>query len=113
SVDELHDLLRRLGDLTVDELDLRCTGDPGSAAAWIEQLVRERRAFVVHVGGEDRYAAAEDAARYRDALGAAVPLGLPRAFTEPVEHPLESLVARYAHTHGPFLPAAVAARDRK
>ena len=46
--------------------------------------------------------AAEDAARYRDALGASLPLGLPAAFTEPVERPLEQLVARYARTHGPF-----------
>ena len=34
------------------------------------------------------YAAAEDAARYRDALGCALPLGFPRAFTDPVPLPL-------------------------
>src|SRR4051794_31882176 len=112
SADELHDLLRRLGDLSLTELDMRsaAAGAAGGARAWIEQLVAERRAFGLRVAGEDRYAAAEDAARYRDALGAALPLCLPRAFTEPVEHPLESLVARYAHTHGPFLTAAVARR---
>ncbi len=110
SVDEQHDLLRRLGDLSLPELDIRAEGAPGVAADWIEQLVRERRAFALRVAGEDRYAAAEDAARFRDALGAALPLGLPRAFTEPVEHPLESLVARYARTHGPFLAAAAARR---
>ena len=111
SADEAHDLLRRLGDLSPAELDVRCAGEPGSASAWAEQLVGERRAFELRrPDGERAYAAAEDAGRYRDALGVALPLGLPRAFTEPVEHPLESLVARYARTHGPFLPAAAARR---
>ena len=64
-------------------------------SAWIEAL---------------RYAAAEDAARYRDALGCSLPLGLPMAFTEPVARPLEELVGRYARTHGPFLTADVARR---
>ena len=54
--------------------------------------------------------AAEDAARYRDALGCAIPLGLPAAFTEPVARPLEHLVGRYARTHGPFLADAPARR---
>ena len=49
------------------------------------------------------FAAADDAARYRDALGCSLPLGLPQAFTEPVPRPLEDLVARYARTHGPFV----------
>ena len=108
SADELHDVLRRVGDLAADQIDLRCDGSEG--AAWLAELVRERRAFAVTIAGEERHIAADDAARYRDALGCAVPLGLPRAFTEPVPHPLEGLVARYARTHGPFTTAEVAAR---
>jgi ATP-dependent Lhr-like helicase len=54
--------------------------------------------------------AAEDAARYRDALGCAIPIGLPVAFTDPVARPLEQLVGRYARTHGPFLADAPARR---
>ena len=54
--------------------------------------------------------AAEDAARYRDALGCAIPVGLPVAFTDPVARPLEQLVGRYARTHGPFLADAPARR---
>ncbi|MEY2465416.1 MAG: ATP-dependent helicase Lhr and Lhr-like helicase, partial [Acidimicrobiaceae bacterium] len=103
--DELHDLLRLLGPLSLTDLDARSAGDP---TAWVEQLVRERRAIEVSVAGEARVAAAEDAARLRDALGVAIPVGLPGAFTEPVEHPLLDLVARYARTHGPFLTAHVA-----
>jgi ATP-dependent Lhr-like helicase len=109
SADELHDLLRRLGDLSLDELDVR-SATPGAAAGWAAALVAERRAIEVRVAGEPRFAAAEDAARLRDGLGAALPLGLPAAFTEPVERPLEWLVGRYARTHGPFLADAVARR---
>jgi ATP-dependent helicase Lhr and Lhr-like helicase len=61
-------------------------------------------------GGEERAIAGEDAARYRDALGVALPLGLPAAFTTPVERPLEELLTRYARTHGPFLAEAAARR---
>jgi ATP-dependent Lhr-like helicase len=101
SADELHDVLRKVGDLAAAEADLRCDG--GSASAWLAELVRDRRAVELSVAGDQRFIAAEDAARYRDALGCSLPLGLPRAFTEPVPHPLESLVARYAQTHAPFV----------
>jgi ATP-dependent Lhr-like helicase len=101
TADELHDVLRKVGDLDPGEVDLRCEGADG--AAWLTELVHDRRAIEVSVAGIRRFIAADDAARYRDALGCNVPLGLPRAFTEPVPHPLESLVARYARTHGPFL----------
>ena len=49
----------------------------------------------------------------RDALGVALPLGLPGAFTDPVDAPLDDLVARYARTHGPFLAGEVAAPARR
>jgi ATP-dependent helicase Lhr and Lhr-like helicase len=105
--DELHDLLRRLGDLRADELAERCVGDP---SGWVEQLVAERRAIEVRIGGDERFAAAEDASRLRDAIGVALPPGLPQAFTDPVEDPLGDLVARYARTHGPFHASECAAR---
>ena len=104
--DELHDLLRLLGPLTIVDLDARAEGDPSE---WIELLVQQRRAIAVSIAGEQRYAAAEDAARLRDALGVALPVGLPAAFTDPVDDPLRDLVARFARTHGPFLTAQLAA----
>ena len=107
SADELHDVLRKVGDLTAAEVDLR---SDGPAAEWIVDLTRTRRAIEIQLGGDPRYIAADDAARYRDAFGCNIPLGLPMAFTEPVPHPLESLVARYARTHGPFTPSDVARR---
>ncbi|HAN35100.1 MAG TPA: DEAD/DEAH box helicase, partial [Acidimicrobiaceae bacterium] len=108
SADELHDVLRKVGDLSAAEVDLRCEGH--ESATWLASLLHDRRAILVSVAGVERHVAAEDAARYRDALGCNVPLGLPRAFTEPVPHPLESLVGRYARTNGPFVVEGLAAR---
>ena len=107
SADELHDVLRKVGDLTAAEIDLRCEG---SCDRVDRRAHPNRRAIEIQLGGEARFIAADDAARYRDAFGCNIPLGLPLAFTEPVPHPLESLVARYARTHGPFTPTDVARR---
>ncbi len=107
SADELHDVLRKVGDLTAAEIDVRCEG---SGDDWLATLVDERRAIEIGIGDDVRFAAAEDAARYRDALGCSVPLGLPMAFTDPVPRPLEELVGRFARTHGPFLTTDVARR---
>ena len=56
----------------------------------------------VRIAGEQRWIVVEDAARLRDALGVALPVGLAEAYLEPVADPLGDLVARYARTHGPF-----------
>ncbi len=103
--DDLHDLLRTLGDLTTADGEAR-----GAEPAWFDRLERAGRALRVRVGGEDRWIAVEDAARYRDALGVVLPGGVPGAFLEAVPDPLGDLVARWARTHGPFVPADVAAR---
>ncbi len=108
--DELHDVLRRVGDLTLDELSLRAHATGDELDRWVAELVEERRAIRVRVADEDRVAAAEDASRLRDALGVALPPGLPAAFTDPVDDPLVDLVSRYARTHGPFLTRQPARR---
>ena len=113
--DEVHDLFRLLGPLSRWEVEARTdTPDPQSASTtvgtWLDTLVRERRAIAVSVAGEERFAAAEDAARLRDALGVALPPGLPAVFTDPVPDPLVDLVARFARTHGPFVTGQVATR---
>ena len=81
-----------------------------SGAEWVDTLVAQRRAIRVRVAGDDRVAAAEDAARLRDGLGVAIGPGLPVAFTDPVPFPLDELVARYARTHGPFTVEEAAGR---
>ncbi len=105
--DELHDVLRRLGDLTPQETRARSAGP---ADGWLEALRAQRRAVAVTVAGGSRWIAAEDAGLYRDALGVMPPPGLPDAFLHPVAAPLERLARRYARTHGPFLTREVATR---
>jgi ATP-dependent helicase Lhr and Lhr-like helicase len=100
TADELHDLLRRRGDLRADEYDGELAGP----------LLDERRAVPVRVAGEERLIAAEDAGRYRDALGAMPPGGLPEAFLEADEEPLHSLVRRFARSRGPFTTAEASER---
>lgn len=104
-VEGVADALRVLGPLTGAELAER-----GADPAWAEELARTRRAIRVRIGGADHWAAVEDAGRLRDALGTALPVGVPEAFTEPVKDPLGDLLARYARTHGPFTSSAAAAR---
>lgn len=99
------DLLRRLGDLTTGEALER-----GATPTWLADLEAMRRAIRIRVAGEERWIAIEDAGRYLDALGAPLPVGVPETFREPVPDPLADLVSRYARTHGPFTPGAVAAR---
>ena len=100
NADELHDLLRRVGELRDAEVD----------AGFAETLVRERRAFRAHVGAAGALVAAEDAGLYRDAFGVMPPGGLPEAFLEPVEGPLERVVLRFARSRGPFTTGELARR---
>lgn len=81
-----------------------------AATQHLDALVRAKRAIRVSIAGDERYAAIEDAGRLRDALGTALPVGVPVAFTEPVADPLGDLVGRFARTHGPFPLAALAGR---
>jgi len=115
SPERLHDLLLRLGDLSKDEAAARVRPAPegdaaGAALTWLEELERERRAIRIHLAGEERWAAAEEAGRLRDALGIAPPPGLPAAFLERQPHALREVVSRYARTHGPFTAIDVARR---
>ena len=105
--DELHDLLLLVGDLTDAELDQRL-GD--KRAEILDPLVHRRRVIPIRIAGQQRFIAVEDAARYRDAVGAMPPPGLAEAHLAKVEAPLVDLVSRYARTHGPFIPSEVATR---
>jgi ATP-dependent Lhr-like helicase len=109
--DALHDLLRRVGDLAPDELAARTV----DGAPLADELLRSGRAATLAIAGAPRLVAVEDVARYRDALGAAPPPGVPEAFLAPApspsaDPPLTSLVSRFARTHGPFTADEVARR---
>jgi ATP-dependent Lhr-like helicase len=108
SVDSLHDLLLRLGDLTREEIRQRSASP--ACDGWIEELSAARRIVAVRIAGEERLVAVEDAARYRDALGIALPHGLPETLLEPMAEPHLDLVHRYARTHPPFSAEDLALR---
>jgi ATP-dependent Lhr-like helicase len=100
SVDGIHDLLKDLGPLGVSDIDVRSDGVQAEQA--LEALEASRRVVRVTIDGTTRWAAIEDVARLRDALGVQPPRGVPHTFLEPVSDPLGDVVARYARTHGPF-----------
>jgi ATP-dependent Lhr-like helicase len=122
SLDALHDLLLRLGDLSFDEIAARslpsvAPADSGAAPdlesqvkAAIRELLNARRVIEIGVAREKRFIAIEDSSRYRDALGAPLPPGLADRYLQPVADPTGDLVLRYARTHGPFTPSDVAHR---
>jgi ATP-dependent Lhr-like helicase len=95
SADQLHDQLRIRGHLFEGEYD----------ATLAESLLRERRAIQVRLAGKQALLAGEDAGRYRDALGAMPPSGLPDAFLEGGPDSLRQLVLRFAKGRGPFTTA--------
>ena len=103
--EDVVELLRVVGDLSPAELAER-----GVPEAWPVELAAARRVLRVRVASEDRWVIVEDAARLRDALGVALPVGVAEAHLAPVADPLGDLVARYARTHGPFAAATCAAR---
>ncbi|MCA0253638.1 MAG: ATP-dependent helicase [Actinobacteria bacterium] len=130
--DELTDILRSVGPLTLGGAAARCepasavdpatadvpdpitaipglTQDPSSTTAWLRRLEDERRAIRVQFAGAEHWAAVEDAGKLRDALGVTPPLGVPDVFLEPTDDPLGDLAARYARTHAPFTAAEFAA----
>jgi len=100
SADGLHDLLIQIGDLTPDEIEARSA--MSDTRREIDVLEQSRRIVALPMAGERRYVAVEDVARYRDALGAPLPLGLPESLLEPVRDPTGDLVLRFARSHGPF-----------
>jgi ATP-dependent helicase Lhr and Lhr-like helicase len=105
SPDDTHDALRMLGDLS--EQDLL---DRGATPEWLAELQESRRALMLRIAGEMRWVAIEDAGRFRDALGTALPMGIPDAFLKPVNDPMGDLIGRFARSHGPFQAPDPAAR---
>jgi ATP-dependent Lhr-like helicase len=99
------------GDVDADPAsgpdDDRATGDDDDGATCrarelIDDLVASRRALRVRFGGAEHVAAVEDAGLLRDALGVALPVGLPQSLLDPVPDAVEQLVSRWARVRGPF-----------
>ncbi|MGQ3011969.1 ATP-dependent helicase, partial [Microbacterium aurantiacum] len=111
------DLLRILGPMDAAEIALRLEPAEGAdlateaeAQTLLDELITARRAIPVGIAGTSRVAVIEDAGRLRDAIGVALPVGIPNAFLEPFPDPLGDLVARHARTHAPFTAQDVAER---
>ncbi|WP_168581748.1 ATP-dependent helicase [Gephyromycinifex aptenodytis] len=109
--EDVADLVRRLGPLSGAEVLARTQPEHHQQVPeWLTGLQSARRLIEVRIGGELRWAAVEDAARLRDALGTALPVGLPDAFLEPVTDPLGDIAARFARRRGPFTAQDFATR---
>jgi ATP-dependent Lhr-like helicase len=108
--DALHDMLRRVGDLSGAELLVRFEGEEAALGAALDSLRDARRIVEVEIAGRSCWIAVEDVAIYRDALGVKPPEGLPAVFLEAANAPLEQLLMRFARTHGPFTSEAVGVR---
>jgi len=101
NADGLHDLLRHLGPLSPADIEARVT-EPDEVENWLASLENSGRVFRTGASSDQRWAAAEDAARLRDALGLAVPKGIAADLLKPVDDPLGDVVGRFARTHAPF-----------
>ncbi len=106
---DLLDLLRELGDLSDGDVDARI-GARAMWSPWADALVASHQVVQVRVLGEVRWIALEEIGRYRDALGVAVPRGVPLQYQSPQPNGLSELILRFARTHGPFTLERVKAR---
>jgi len=105
--DALCDLLRRLGELSDEELRARCEVDP---AVGLAELAAAGRVARVELAGSLRWIAAEDAGLYAGAFGVQAEGEIPETFREPAAEPLEQWSIRFAARRGPFTTAEAAAR---
>ncbi|WP_449385371.1 ATP-dependent helicase [Cellulomonas soli] len=115
TLEQLADVVRRHGPLTSAEARERVRPDVrDQVEPWLVSLEETRRVLRVRLAGAaaertEQWAVVEDAGRLRDALGVALPVGVPEVFTAVLPDPLGDLVRRYARTHGPFTVADLAA----
>lgn len=109
-LEDVIDMLRKLGPLTETEIAARC--QPHLQATVTDELhkLTTARVLTVPIAGQKHWAAAEDAAVLRDALGVPLPQGVPSAFLTSPEKPLHSLIRRFARTHVPFSTQHLASR---
>ncbi|HEX2869601.1 MAG TPA: DEAD/DEAH box helicase [Polyangiaceae bacterium] len=107
--DNVHDVLLSLGDLSLEDLQLRAV-EPEKLPDILAELQAARRIVAAPIAGALRYFAVEDAGKLRDALGIRLPPGLPSTFLVPTTDGLRELLSRYARTHAPFDTDAAARR---
>jgi ATP-dependent Lhr-like helicase len=111
SADDVHDLLRRRGDLDVAWLHAQL-GAPADAPPppALADLLAAGRVVRVEVAGAPRYLPVEYGARYRAALGLDVAAGPSDHLGDDAAAALRELVRCFARGRGPFTAAEVQAR---
>ena len=99
--EQIADALRRLGPLTREGLAAR-SAEGVDLPQELESLLASRRVIAVRLAGHEHLAAIEDAGLLRDALGTALPPGIPDAHLAPVDRAVAQLLSRWARSRGPF-----------
>ncbi|WP_460744558.1 ATP-dependent helicase [Mariniluteicoccus endophyticus] len=107
TVEQVFDLVRTTGPLTRSEVTARCDGLDADGA--VDALLAERRVFEVRIAGATQVASVDDLPRLHDGLGVPAPPGFGVVALGDGD-PVGDLVLRWARTHGPFVPAALAER---
>ena len=107
SLDGVHDMLLRLGDLSV-EGDRRLR--PNRRAAGSSGSTQSRRAMPSRWPARRASSRWSTRSRYRDGLGVPLPQGLPETLLEHAPHAALDLARCFARTHGPFTAAELADR---
>ncbi len=112
--DQLHDLLRTLGDLSTVEL-AACIEPPEGTEAdaleqWLAELKLTKRIATIRLGDEERWISIEDTGDYVAVLGVQAPRGVPGVFLDASDDPLGRLVGRRARTVTPFTTGELATR---
>ncbi len=110
--DGLVDLLRALGPLTKAEILDRVSNEEEEdpAQQLVERALADRQIFVFRMGGEDYFAAVEDAGILVSAVGIAPPRAVPASLLRPPEDPVRELLVRHVSAAGPFVEEELARR---
>lgn len=103
--EQIADALRRLGPLTRGQLAERAADGLDLDAA-LGELEDARRVIRVRIAGTAHLAAIEDAGLLRDALGTALPPGIPEVHLAAADRAVPQLLTRWARSRGPFPAAA-------
>lgn len=104
NADELHDMLRSLGNLSEHAITERSSNDP---QPWLASLASSGRACLLQLSGP-LWVATENAAAYRDALGVTLPEGIPVSLLETVPDAIYDICLRYAARRKPFTETELA-----
>ncbi|MCW2922855.1 MAG: putative ATP-dependent helicase lhr [Thermoleophilia bacterium] len=114
NIDQLHDLMRTLGDLSAAEIAERVEppedAEPDALEQWLGELRLSKRAVTVRIGDEERWISIEDTGDYVAAFGVQAPRGVPGVFLDPSSDPLARLVGRRLRTTIPFTTGELAHR---